>query len=72
MKKKQRGCVHNPQCQCLAGFVDCRSAVKDGKCSPSAKVRVDLGITLENTDFKSFARLLEQNGGRIPISGFVR
>ena len=72
MKKKQRGCEYNPQCQCLAGFVDCRSEVKSGKCSPPAKVRIDLGITLENTNYKNLVRLLERNGGRMPIAGFVR
>jgi len=68
----KKGCTHNPQCEYLAGRVECRGVVGNGTCSPSATIRVELGITLENTDVRSFARLLERNGGYMPIQGFVR
>ena len=65
-KKKNQGCKHP------AGGSKCRCSVKDGVCSPPARVRVTLGITLENVDSSDFARFLKKNGGRMPVQGFVR
>lgn len=69
-KEKDRGCTHNPACQCFAGEFKCRTAVGSGECKPSAKVRVDLGLNLRDVSVTEFAKLLDEHGGCIPVPGF--
>lgn len=64
----KKGCKHG-ECGHYAGRSKCREKVREGRCNPSQTVRVEIGLPLSD-DIRGFQKLLDANGGRIPVQGW--